>query len=101
MKHDDRIKLDVIVAKEFDQVMICHPNPDVVCLEGGCIHCVDSGTWWTIDALEHYATEKGIKHRYAFLFGRNHWWWNQRKKLGDAGETFFGVGEDADDADHS
>lgn len=86
-------ELPPVVAKPFDQVMICHPNPDVVCLEGGCIHCVDSDTWWTVDALRVYAHKKSQHHRTSFIFGRDHYWWNQRKKMGDTGEPFFGVGD--------
>lgn len=73
---------------------MCYPNPDVVCLEGGCIHCVDSDTWWTLGALQKYAEDNDMVK--ALEFGDRHFWWNLKKKMGDTGITFYGVGEDSE-----
>jgi len=83
---------NTVVMQEFDQVMMCHPNPDKVCLAGGCIHCEDSATWWTVDAIRAYAVTKDQAYWEEYLFGYQHWWWNLPKKMGDTGEPFFGAG---------
>lgn len=95
MSDTKRIKAqptETVVAREFDQVMICYPNPDIVCLEGGCTHCDDSGTWWMLEALQAYAYERDHHHLKAYWYGSDHGWHNRPKKLGDAGEIFHGVG---------
>lgn len=92
MEHK-RTPATTVVAREFDQVIMCYPDPDKVCLEGGCIYCDDSVSWWTIQAMESYARTKGVDHLKAFRYGERKYWWNLRKKLGDAGDVFRGVGE--------
>ena len=90
MNHMNWKEAPVVVMQEFDQVMMCYPNPDVVCLEGGCIHCEDSHTWWTLDALRKYADDNDMMK--AHKFGDRSSWWNLPKKMGDTGEPFFGAG---------
>jgi hypothetical protein len=45
----------------------CWPNPDKVCLQGGCIHCVD-GKWVAEEQIRSYA-EKDDELFKAFLEG--------------------------------
>jgi hypothetical protein len=83
---------ELVRAKPFDQVRLCYPNPDIVCLEGGCIHCDNSATWWTIDALRVWAYKKSQHHWTSFIYGRDHMWHSRAKKFGDDGEPFHGTG---------
>lgn len=95
MSNPKRVKAqptELVRAKPFDQVRLCYPNPDIVCLEGGCIHCDNSATWWTTEVLEVYAFQQTARKWDAYLYGRGHMWHNRAKKLGDDGEVFHGTG---------
>jgi hypothetical protein len=45
---------------------ICWPNPDKVCLEGGCLYCED-GPLTSLDNIRSYASSHGLMK--AFMYG--------------------------------
>lgn len=70
------------------EIRMCWPDPDDVCLAGGCIHCPDA-TWVPLEEVHAYAD----RHRVAtqgrhvvgsrwdgFRYGMTHWWWNYPKR---------------------
>lgn len=53
------------------QRMICWPDPDQICLQGGCIYCADGpATHWVAEhELDTYAKEKGWLSDLAYGWG--------------------------------
>lgn len=74
------------------EIRMCWPNPDNVCLEGGCAHCAEGSDarWIPLDEVMVYAD----KHRVAtmgrhgqmgslydaFTYGMHHDWHNLPKR---------------------
>lgn len=60
---------------------ICWPNPDLVCVEGGCIHCNDH-EWRKVSEIRAYAHDPGhwgplrAALDEAFEFGAAHNFYN-------------------------
>lgn len=46
---------------------ICWPNPDVVCLQGGCVHC-SYGEWVKVTTILAYAKKDEALYK-AYLEG--------------------------------
>lgn len=71
-----------------EQRKICWPDPDSVCLEGGCGYC-NSGVWKSVEAIEVYAYKVGIKtlegggtadYPRSFRWGRDYGWPNTERR---------------------
>ena len=72
------------------QRKICWPEPDSVCLEGGCIYCNGFGKWKNIGEVGAYAREVGIKTYHpgvtrdyvaSFRWGRDWGWPNTEQRI--------------------
>lgn len=51
---------------------ICWPNPDEVCLEGGCMYCNDN-PFKLVDDIEVYAEARDLMDSFIYGGSRN---WN-------------------------
>lgn len=78
--------MNLFDIKQFE-IRMCWPDPDDVCLEGGCIHCAEGAesSWVTIVEVYAYATDR-LQHgedtsmRNAFHYGLVHDWYNLPKR---------------------
>lgn len=64
--------------KLITQRKICWPNPDAVCLEGGCGYC-NYEKFHTIDEIRKHV-DKHPKLEKAFNYGSSHNWNNAETK---------------------
>lgn len=74
------------------EIRLCWPNPDAICLEGGCIHCAEGpdSRWVPLDDVHAYANGSGNAARdrhgrwqslwNAFSYGLAHDWFNLPKR---------------------
>lgn len=74
------------------EIRMCWPNPDDVCLEGGCIHCAEGSdsTWVPLDEVHAYVHARRdvqtgrhnrvISLRRAFEYGLRTDWHNLPKR---------------------
>lgn len=53
---------------------ICWPNPDEVCLQGGCGYC-NEGDFQTLEAIYAYAVTVGLLRDYRI--GWDNYWYNR------------------------
>lgn len=56
---------------------ICWPDPDAVCIEGGCGYC-NRYRYQSVDRIERFAQKNGLMD--AFDFGLNHNWNNAQSR---------------------
>lgn len=54
---------------------ICWPDPDAVCLQGGCTYCNDS-RMRSLNAIRAYAEQRDPKLRAAYWDGYDHHFYN-------------------------
>lgn len=74
------------------EIRMCWPNPDNVCLEGGCAHCAEGpdSTWVSLDDVHAYVNRRrdSVRGRHgqhvslwkAFRYGVAHDWHNLPKR---------------------
>lgn len=71
------------------EIRMCWPDPDDVCLQGGCIYCPD-GKWVPLEEVHAYADRHrvaepgrtaGVTSRWdSYRYGSATWWWNYPKR---------------------
>lgn len=68
----------------MEQRRICWPNPDAVCLQGGCLYC-DYYPFRDVDTIRRYADRRGLLKD--FLWGQEWGWPNIAKRTVKATQT--------------
>lgn len=58
-------------APENSRIRICWPDPDFICLQGGCIHCADSNRVISVVAVARYAEKQELDEEFAYGLERN------------------------------
>lgn len=54
-----------------DERKICWPDPDRVCLEGGCGYCRMDGDWKKISTVENYSKRAGLHDHFIWGLARD------------------------------